>query len=349
MTKKIGVGIIGAGGKNIATDHQLPASLQCPSVNVVALADINPAVEEYAGKYNLKAYRDLPSLINDPEVDMIQISTPDWVHCEQALAVLNAGKYALLQKPPCLNLHELQQLRECSARHPRHLKVLLNNRETPLARTLRHCVATGLVGEVRAVRIKYRGRRFPVGNPDSPYLKVECGGVWIHNGLHWLDEACAICGKTPGSVQAFTARNENGRPELLGDGPNYWSALFDLEGVNFLFEYNTMLLNDGLPGGMHRAVIGTEGELRVDYGSGSVVLFRNNVDGGQKIDLLPPVYCDADPAVDSFIIAIENFARQIIDEKEQSPAAGYSLALMDALLSASQSAKEGSGINLRNN
>lgn len=345
--EKIRCAILGAGTPNIATNHQLPATLAAPHLELAALADIAPGVRDYAARYHVRAYLDYRELLADDTIPLIQIATPDQFHVTQTLQALEAGKWVILQKPPCTTRRDLETLRDAVRRHPGRLHLLLNNRENPLVRTLQQAVAAGKIGELRILHLQYRGRRFPVSNPNSFYLTRESGGVWMHNGLHWLDELYAIAGVLPQQVQCFSARNGNGSPEYLGDGDNYYSALFHFGAVPARFEYNTMLLHDGMPGGIHRALIGTGGELRVEFGSTTPVLYPAGGSESQSLPLLPEQYVIGDAAIDSFVIALEKFALRIQGEPVDAPDTGDILTLTSALLTAQESAEQQTTLEIR--
>ncbi|NOY82375.1 MAG: Gfo/Idh/MocA family oxidoreductase [Kiritimatiellaeota bacterium] len=341
VSQNVGVGILGAGRPNVATSNHIPACLRSRKVALVALCDRLGGVRDYARQCGATAYTDYAAMLADPRVQMVQIATPDWLHCEHAEQALAAGKHVLLQKPPGISPAELKRLRQAAAAAPGRLKVALNNRQTRTCRTFRKLIDEGAVGRVRNVRIVYRGKRFPVADPDSPYLKNALGGVWIHNGLHWLDEAFVYCGVRPVAVQAFTARNPEGAAMVLGEGPNYWCACFEMgPDITFHFEYNTMLTGDGLPGGMLRWVIGDEGEIRQEFGSSEIALFRQGAPGPEKVPVAAPRPSAADDAVESFRRVIDTFADEIIRDREASPTLDESLSLMRALFAGAESARK---------
>ncbi|OGV77819.1 MAG: hypothetical protein A3K19_16240 [Lentisphaerae bacterium RIFOXYB12_FULL_65_16] len=343
----IGVGILGAGRPNIATQSHIPGCQRSQKVRIVALCDRLESVRDYAAQCGAKAYTDYAAMLGDPQVDVVHVATPDWCHCGQAEQALAAGKHVLLQKPPCVTLAELERLRQAVKRAPLSLKIALNTRETRLCRTVRKLLVDGAIGAVRHVRIAYRGHRFPIPDPASPYLKKEMGGVWIHNAMHWLDEASFYAGVLPTSVQVFTTRNDNGPPEKLGEGPNYWSARFEFgPDVTCHLEYNTMLLKDGLPGGMFRSVIGTEGELRQAYGSTELLLHRRNADRPEPCALLDAGLSNEEAGHDSFRRVVDQQADQMRDGEERAPKAADSLALMEALLAGAASAESATRVVL---
>jgi predicted dehydrogenase len=332
MTKKVNVGILGAGQHNIATDQQMPACLNSEVVDLTALCDRLETVHSFAKQAGVKAYTNYVEMLKDDEIEMIQVATPDQFHCEHAIMALKAGKHVLLQKPPCLNMEELDKLREAAVNSKGCLKVILNQRQHVLSRSIKNYIQQGAIGELREIIIKYRGRRFPIENLESFYLKKESGGVWLHNSLHWLDEACFYSESMPQTINVFSTKNENGAPQCLGEGPNYWSAVFPMDKVTFLFEYNTMLLKDGMPGGMQRVLIGTEGEIRQEYGSNDLTLYHKDSDETRILPLLADEPEGLAASIKSFTLGIDEFAREILDGKERNPKINETFELFELLI-----------------
>ncbi|MEA2012627.1 MAG: Gfo/Idh/MocA family oxidoreductase [Verrucomicrobiota bacterium] len=332
MTKKIIVGILGAGQPNIATNQQMPACLKSELVELKALCDRLETVHDFAEQTGVKAYTEYIEMLADPNIDMIQVATPDQFHCEHALMALEAGKHVLLQKPPCLNRDELQKLRDASRKSKGRLKIMLHQRHTTLSRSINKYIKDGIIGEVREIIIKFRGRRFPIENPNSFYLKKESGGVWLHNTMHWLDEAVLYSNIIPEKINLFSTKNKNGIPECLGEGPNYWSAIFPMKKITFLFEYNTMLMKEGMPSGMQRTIIGTKGEIRQNYGSEDLFLYKKGSEEIKKLPLLNPELKGLDDMINAFNYAIDDFSKEIITGKECNPRIEDSLNLFELIL-----------------
>lgn len=338
----VGVAIVGAGRPSIATSCHIPACLRSERVRIVALCDRLSGVRGYAAECGADAYTDYQQMLARDDIEMVQVATPDWCHCEQTEMALAAGKHVLVQKPPCISLDELERLRQAAALSGLQVKVSLNNRERRLCRSLKQHLTDGAIGTLRHIRISTRGRRYPIEDLSSPYLTSALGGVWVHNGLHWLDEAFFYAGQLPRSVQVVSTRNSRGALEYLGDGPNYWCSLFDLgASVTFCLEYNTMLTGDGLPGGMQRCLIGTEGELRQPYGEDCILAFHKDAASVRRMPFIGSDISAADDAVESFRRLIDRFAEQIRDGRPCEPLFSDSLALTNALLHGALNADSG--------
>ncbi len=335
----VGVGILGAGRPNVATSNQVPACQQSQAVRLVALCDRLEGVHDIARSHGVRAYTDYRQMLADPEVEMVQVATPDGCHVEHAEQALAAGRHVLLQKPPAVDRAGLARLRRAAAASSARLKVLLNTRETRLCRTLRALLDAGCIGRLVQVRIASRGHRFPIGDPQSPYLRAALGGVWIHNGLHWLDEACFYAQALPRAVHVVSTRNEQGPAETGGEGPNYWCGVFELgAAVTFTLEVNTMLRREGLPSGMQRHLVGTTGELRQAYGDSDLRLFRAGQELPERPTLLDAELSPAADAVGSFQRAIDEFAAEVRDGRERAPSIAAALHCMDALIAGADAA-----------
>src|ERR1700704_3586217 len=106
MPKKLNIGLIGSGfmGQAHADAYRRAASLyrDLPRTPVLyAIADQNDALAEQA-RDRLgfeKGYGDWRRLVEDPAVDVVDITTPNHLHVEQALAAIEAGKNVYCEKP----------------------------------------------------------------------------------------------------------------------------------------------------------------------------------------------------------------------------------------------------------
>ncbi|MEV4237139.1 Gfo/Idh/MocA family oxidoreductase [Nocardia sp. NPDC049737] len=91
------------------------------------------------------AYRDRGGLLGDPEVDAIVVCTPHAHHCADAVAALEAGKHALIEKPIATSLRELDELDLAAARHDR-VVVALPLVDRPALTAVADLVGSGIIG-----------------------------------------------------------------------------------------------------------------------------------------------------------------------------------------------------------
>ncbi|MCC6861748.1 MAG: Gfo/Idh/MocA family oxidoreductase [Bryobacterales bacterium] len=99
--KRIGVGLIGAGGRG-SWLGQVPRQLQEQGANVelIGVCDLyQPRRERAAAKLGAKEYKTTRELLSNPEVEAVIIASPDRMHVYNALEAVRAGKDVYCEKP----------------------------------------------------------------------------------------------------------------------------------------------------------------------------------------------------------------------------------------------------------
>ena len=113
---QVRVGIIGAG--RISDLHAIEYR-ENPNAEIVAIADV--VVEQASararawGCAQARIYGDYRALLDDQRVNAVEILLPHNLHCEAAIAALDAGKHVSLQKPITRNLAEADKVVACAA------------------------------------------------------------------------------------------------------------------------------------------------------------------------------------------------------------------------------------------
>jgi predicted dehydrogenase len=107
------VGVVGLGywGPNLARNFDELGAL-------AALCDLNEDLRErYAARHpNARVYSDYEELLADGSLDGVVIATPVPTHYALAKRALEAGKHALVEKPPAMRASEMEELVALSAR-----------------------------------------------------------------------------------------------------------------------------------------------------------------------------------------------------------------------------------------
>lgn len=96
---KIGIGIIGAG--SIAEIGHCPSIAALPNAELIALCDTNPDfLSSMTKKWNPKrSYADYHDLIEDKEVQVVIVATPNRYHAQQSIDAMRAKKHVIVEKP----------------------------------------------------------------------------------------------------------------------------------------------------------------------------------------------------------------------------------------------------------
>ena len=155
---KIGIGLIGCNGMGFSN---LQAFLRNPEVECVALADIDTNVlnkraadtEKITGKKVKHLYKDWRKLIDNKDVDVVIVGTPDHWHCLQMVAACEAGKDVYCEKPLGNSIEECNIMVKAAQRYNRVVQVGQWQRSDPHWQDAMALVQSGQLGKIRTVRV----------------------------------------------------------------------------------------------------------------------------------------------------------------------------------------------------
>jgi len=171
--RSIGVGIIGTGfmGKAHAFAYRAVAGIFPGSLRPVltCVADIDgPAAERAAGQLGFSRWTaDWRALVEDPEVEIVSITTPNVVHREMALAAVAAGKHVHCEKPIAPNAAAARDMMEAAEAAGVVTQVGYNYLKNPILKLARAMVAAGELGDITGFRGVHAEDY--MADPEIPY------------------------------------------------------------------------------------------------------------------------------------------------------------------------------------
>ena len=136
------------------------------------------------------AYPTLEAILDDPEVDVVHVTSPNHLHVPQSRAILGAGKHVVCEKPLALTAAQSAGLVEDAARSGLVNAVNFNQRFYPLHQHVRELVAEGGLGDVRFVTGHYFQDWLLLDTDWNWRLEPAVGGSLRavgDIGSHWLD------------------------------------------------------------------------------------------------------------------------------------------------------------------
>jgi predicted dehydrogenase len=151
----ISVGLIGAGwmGRAHAAAFEnatrvfgtAPATLR-----IAAVADVaEPPARDFADRFGVARWTtDWREIVADPAIDVVDITTPNDVHPEIALAALAAGKHVYCEKPMANTAAEARAMRDAAAAAGTVTLVGFNYLCSPVQAYARQLVESGALGEI---------------------------------------------------------------------------------------------------------------------------------------------------------------------------------------------------------
>ena len=127
------------------------------------------AVKEAAHTFGWESTEtDWRRVVDDPEIDIVDISTPGSSHCEIAVAAAEAGKMVWCEKPIGNTLAEAEKMADAVQRSGKPSLVFHTYRKTPAAALARQLIDSGKIGQIYHVRAVYL--QDWIADPDFPLV-----------------------------------------------------------------------------------------------------------------------------------------------------------------------------------
>ena len=273
--KTVRIGIVGTGG--VANYRHINELLKCENAKIVALCDIDPSAlkrsAEKAGVAAEKCYADYRDLIADPEVDAVEVCTPNFNHAEIAKAVLAAGKPLNLEKPIAMSYGEAMSIVESEKNSTSFGMTCFTYRFMPAVRYAKHLVKQGVVGNIVGLNVAYlKNSAYWEGRPLEWRFEKEKAGSGVVGDLavHLIDLAQLLAGNIV-ELCATKQTVVKERPTL--DGKSIGRVTTD-DSCSFIARFEC-----GAEGGFHitRCAIGHQNTIRYDvYGDRVSISFDLN-------------------------------------------------------------------------
>ena len=186
--KILKVAVIGCG--NIGTSAHIPAYMQNDEVEIKYFCDIIPErAQAQVDKYGVgEAIEDYHVALNDPDVDIVSVCTPNNLHRPMTVEALEAGKDVLCEKPAARTYEDAKAMLDAYKSSDRMLSIGVVNRFNTQVNKIRELIEEGALGDVHHVYVSFRAHRSIPGIGGMFTTKeISGGGVLIDWGVHYID------------------------------------------------------------------------------------------------------------------------------------------------------------------
>ncbi|MFL6451456.1 MAG: Gfo/Idh/MocA family protein [Bryobacteraceae bacterium] len=174
------------------------------------------------------ATSDLGEVLKNPEIQAVHICTPNVQHFPMALAVVNAGKAVLCEKPMTMNVDEAKKLVAAAAEKKTVNAVQHNLRYYPVVQQIRQMIAAGDLGDILIVQGTYSQDWLLYETDWNWRLASESNGklrVMGDIGSHWMDMIQHLTGQSITAVCAELARFHDQRKRPKGSVETFSKAV----------------------------------------------------------------------------------------------------------------------------
>lgn len=346
------IGVVGTGG--IACNKHIPEILSCPDGKLVAICDIDEEKLRAAGeKFNVPEnmrftnYRDL---INCPEVDAVEICTPNHLHVPIALEAVKAGKHVEVEKPLTTesNPEMAELLSEIEKRGVVNM-MSFSYRFKSAVRYAKTLIDEGKLGKIVNVNVEYlqSGVFIPGRRLEWRFVKEYAGSGTLGDlGVHLIDMTRFLLGdfKSVAALSATVVKerrkldSEEMAPVLVDDITSFIAKLENDVIANFLVTKCAI----GESNTIKYEIYGTKGVIKFNLNKPDTIFLCINDEEGAT-----GVICEVDVPREYRLGQEECFIRTVKGELfPYYPAVSEGAACQEIVDALILSANEGKIINL---
>ncbi len=185
MHDKLRVGLIGLG--SISMVHEAGFAELGELCTIAGMCDIhadevNSRIGMYEGCQGYTSYQDL---LDNPDIDLVDITVPHELHYPVAKLALERGKHVLVEKPITVQSEDGAELIALARKNGLTFTVAENTRFVAAYRKAEEILTQGILGTIWSVRSLIAGSEvYRIKNPDLWHGKAPYGGVILDSAVH---------------------------------------------------------------------------------------------------------------------------------------------------------------------
>ena len=325
------IGLLGAGMiGNVHVDGFL--TMKSKIARFAAVCDIDATKRnEFAQKYGLRTFSDLDEMLADPDIDVIDLCLPSFMHETFAVKIARAKKHLLIEKPIAFTIEAAQNIFSAARENGVRVMVAQVIRFWPEYVKIKEICDSGDLGNIVTVYAARLGQM--VTWVDWYKDPAKSGETLMNLTQHDIDYLHCLLGK-PVSVYSAGTRD-------AGNNYNDVMNIFRFScGANAMVD-GSLSMTAGYPFTMRMRVLGTKGTLEFSYTAGenigtesaSSLMWYRPGEKGEKVK--------ADH-YDPYGKEIEYFAGCIVNEKDTETVSEESvIQVLASILAAKESLSKG--------
>ena len=233
MKKRINIGLLGFGsmGKvhSYCVDNlkyiygDLPFDASIRGVCTTSLKKSRDVCERYG--FSVAADNE-DLLINDPDIDVIDICTPNIFHYETLKKAIAAKKHIYCEKPLCVTSAEADEIAALASESGLICNVVFNNRFIAPILRAKELVDEGRIGRVLSFSAEYLHNSCTDAERPAGWKQnsdICGGGVLFDLGSHAIDLIYFLCGE----FESVSGISQIAYPTRLGSDGKLWRTNAD--------------------------------------------------------------------------------------------------------------------------
>jgi predicted dehydrogenase len=183
----IGFGVVGAG---LVAPFHLNAIKDSRGGNAIGVFDVaREKAAQAAERFAIKVFSSLPEMLEDKNVNVVCVATPNHLHRDAVIQAAKAGKHVLTEKPPAMSLKETDEMIDSCKEANVQFGCFVQSRVRKAVQAMKFAVDSGRFG-----RLLHADAYMKWFRPQEYYTsegwrgRKMCGsGVTVAQGFHYID------------------------------------------------------------------------------------------------------------------------------------------------------------------
>jgi UDP-N-acetyl-2-amino-2-deoxyglucuronate dehydrogenase len=210
----IGFGIIGCG---MISNFHARAIADAEGAQLIGVADRIPEpAATFAETHGCTAYESVDAMLADPNIHAVSVCTPSGAHMEPAVAVAQAGKHVIVEKPLEVTTERCDQIIDACDQAGVRLVAIFQSRFHESAKLMKQAVDQGRFGKITLgdAYVKwYRSQEYYDSGAWRGTWKMDGGGSLMNQAIHSVDLLLWLMGPVA-EISAMTATMTHERIEV---------------------------------------------------------------------------------------------------------------------------------------
>ena len=211
----VGFAIVGLG--KLSLGQLIPAFNNTRTARLAGLVSGHPdkahgiAQEHQLPSNAVYTYEDFDRIAANPNIDVVYIVLPNFMHAEYTMRALKAGKHVLCEKPMATTIGDAERMIAAAQAANRHLMVAYRCHYEPLNLAAMRLLRSGRLGKTRLV-VTDMGRQADLNDPSDAWrldMRKSGGGALTDMGIYGVNGARYLLNEEPTEVQAWSQSDKS--------------------------------------------------------------------------------------------------------------------------------------------
>jgi predicted dehydrogenase len=184
-SRPLGIGVIGFGQ---FAQFAIQNFLQVEGVELRAMAGTHREAAYLATqRFHIDEPMEIDALLDREDVDLVYISTPPFLHLEQSMKALSAGKHVICEKPLTLGKEDAVALTDLAKSSGLCCIANMMQPYNPLAAQIQALIDRRILGEPLFARFENLASDESLGLDHWFWDMKKSGGIFLEHGVHFFD------------------------------------------------------------------------------------------------------------------------------------------------------------------